>query len=122
MPYSGAFQSFSKKSPEKLQKVPLFRLTGPELCRIIIFVVKKITRQKRGRKEAVIGFTGTTEGNDSGVSPSGKAPDFDSGIRRFESCYPSQIFLLIFSQGYDIMTLRFVSRCGGIGRRTRLRI
>ena len=26
-----------------------------------------------------------------GVSPSGKAPDFDSGIRRFKSCHPSQI-------------------------------
>ena len=26
-----------------------------------------------------------------GVSPSGKAPDFDSGIRRFKSCYPCQI-------------------------------
>ena len=25
-----------------------------------------------------------------GVSPSGKAPDFDSGIRRFKSCHPSQ--------------------------------
>ena len=25
-----------------------------------------------------------------GVSPSGKAPDFDSGIRRFESSHPSQ--------------------------------
>ena len=25
-----------------------------------------------------------------GVSPSGKAPDFDSGIRRSESCHPSQ--------------------------------
>ena len=25
-----------------------------------------------------------------GMSPSGKAPDFDSGIRRFESCHPSQ--------------------------------
>lgn len=25
-----------------------------------------------------------------GASPSGKAPDFDSGIRRFESCRPSQ--------------------------------
>ena len=23
-----------------------------------------------------------------GMSPSGKAPDFDSGIRRFESCHP----------------------------------
>ena len=23
------------------------------------------------------------------MSPSGKAPDFDSGIRRFESCHPS---------------------------------
>ena len=27
---------------------------------------------------------------DDGMSPSGKAPDFDSGIRRFESCHPSQ--------------------------------
>jgi hypothetical protein len=26
-----------------------------------------------------------------GMSPSGKAPDFDSGIRRFESCHPSHI-------------------------------
>ena len=26
-----------------------------------------------------------------GMSPSGKAPDFDSGIRRFESCLPSQM-------------------------------
>ena len=26
-----------------------------------------------------------------GMSPSGKAPDFDSGIRRFESGHPSQI-------------------------------
>lgn len=25
-----------------------------------------------------------------GVSPSGKARDFDSRTRRFESCYPSQ--------------------------------
>ena len=24
------------------------------------------------------------------MSPSGKAPDFDSGIRRFKSCHPSQ--------------------------------
>ncbi len=24
-----------------------------------------------------------------GMSPSGKAPDFDSGIRRFKSCHPS---------------------------------
>ena len=26
---------------------------------------------------------------DDGLSPSGKAPDFDSGIRRFKSCQPS---------------------------------
>ena len=30
-----------------------------------------------------------------GMSPSGKAPDFDSGIRRFESGHPSQ-FTSIF--------------------------
>lgn len=28
-----------------------------------------------------------------GVSPSGKAPDFDSGIRRFKSCHPSHNIL-----------------------------
>ena len=26
----------------------------------------------------------------NGISPSGKAPHFDCGIRRFKSCYPSQ--------------------------------
>ena len=26
-----------------------------------------------------------------GVSPSGKAPDFDSGIRRFDPCHPSHV-------------------------------
>ena len=26
-----------------------------------------------------------------GMSPSGKAPDFDSGIRRFKSCHPSHM-------------------------------
>ena len=30
------------------------------------------------------------EGGHTGLSPSGKAPDFDSGIRRFKSCQPSQ--------------------------------
>ena len=28
-----------------------------------------------------------------GVSPSGKAPGFDPGIRRFESCHPSQFWV-----------------------------
>ena len=32
---------------------------------------------------------------DNGMSPSGKAPDFDSGIRRFDSCHPSQTSRLI---------------------------
>ena len=38
-----------------------------------------------------------------GVSPSGKAPDFDSGIRRFKSCHPSQYNCYIkykISMGY----------------------
>ncbi len=29
-----------------------------------------------------------------GVSPRGKAKDFDSFIRRFESCHPSQFYIL----------------------------
>ena len=34
-----------------------------------------------------------------GVSPSGKAPDFDSGIRRFKSCHPSQNLIWSTSSG-----------------------
>jgi len=30
------------------------------------------------------------EVNNIGVSPSGKASDFDSDMRRFKSCHPSQ--------------------------------
>ena len=29
-----------------------------------------------------------------GVSPSGKAPGFDPGMRRFESCHPSHFRML----------------------------
>ncbi len=31
-----------------------------------------------------------------GESPSGKAPDFDSGIRRFDPYLPSQFLLTLF--------------------------
>ena len=31
---------------------------------------------------------------DIGVSPSGKATDFDSVIRRFKSCHPCQVRLI----------------------------
>ena len=39
------------------------------------------------------------------MSPSGKAPDFDSGIRRFESCHPSHV-------GARRALLRFFPRLG----------
>ena len=39
-----------------------------------------------------------------GMSPSGKAPDFDSGTRRFESCHPSHV-------GARRALLRFFSFC-----------
>ena len=35
------------------------------------------------------------------MSPSGKAPDFDSGIRRFKSCHPSQTLRGSISLSYD---------------------
>ena len=35
------------------------------------------------------------------MSPSGKAPDFDSGIRRFKSCHPSQQLRGSISLSYD---------------------
>ena len=37
----------------------------------------------------VQGSNRTTVNADIGMWPSGKAPDFDSGIRRFEPCHPS---------------------------------
>ena len=77
-----------------------------------------------------------------GVSPSGKAPDFDSGTRRFKSCHPSHFFRdplaqlvehLTFNQVVRSSTLRRITNpffycrcfpvcgCGGIGRRARFR-
>ena len=51
-----------------------------------------------------------------GMSPSGKAPDFDSGIRRFKSCHPSQhdplaqvVEHLTFNQGVRSSNLRRVT-------------
>ena len=50
------------------------------------------------------------------MSPSGKAPDFDSGIRRFESCHPSHDPLaqsaehLPFKQGVRSSNLRRVTK------------
>ena len=37
-----------------------------------------------------VGSNPTTHPINVGVSPSGKATDSDSVMRRFESCYPSQ--------------------------------
>ena len=75
-----------------------------------------------------------------GVSPSGKAPDFDSGTRRFKSCHPSHfcdplaqlVEHLTFNQVVRSSTLRRITifffcrcgsvcGCGGIGRRARFR-
>ena len=52
-----------------------------------------------------------------GVSPSGKAPGFDPGTRKFESCYPSQVYdplaqsaeHLTFNQGVRSSNLRWVT-------------
>ena len=51
-----------------------------------------------------------------GYSQVGKAPDFDSGMRRFESCYPSQfdplaqsVEHLTFNQGVRSSNLRWVT-------------
>ena len=52
-----------------------------------------------------------------GVSPSGKATDFDSVTRRFESCYPSHRYdplaqsaeHLTFNQGVRSSNLRWVT-------------
>ena len=48
-----------------------------------------------------------------GVSPSGKAPDFDSGIRRFKSCHPSQEKQQDpLDGGFDNVIQRFISSGG----------
>ena len=51
-----------------------------------------------------------------GYSQVGKAPDFDSGMRRFESCYPSHydplaqpVEHLTFNQGVRSSNLRWVT-------------
>ena len=43
-----------------------------------------------------------------GISPSGKAPHFDCGIRRFKSCYPCQYAPL--AQSVEHMTFNHVVR------------
>ena len=48
------------------------------------------------------GSTPSTHPINTGVSPSGKASDFDSDIRRFKSCYPCQ--------GQKIWTRRGVAK------------
>jgi hypothetical protein len=57
------------------------------------------------------GFVGSLPrsmfGSGFGASPSGKAPDFGSGIRRFESCRPSQL-------GNHQRLARFLSNCQGL--------
>ena len=40
-------------------------------------------------QSVVIGALADAKPSAAGVSPSGKAPAFDAGIRRFESCHPS---------------------------------
>ena len=47
-------------------------------------LVRALDCGSRGR-----GFESHYPPQNYGVSPSGKAPDFDSGIRRFKSCHPS---------------------------------
>jgi hypothetical protein len=87
----------------------------------------------------VVGSSPTTHPNfivrySLGCSQVGKARDFDSRIRRFESCHPSQhdplaqlAEHLTFNQGVRRSSRRWVTKSrlsgrGGIGRRARLRI
>ena len=58
----------------------------------------------------VVGSTPTTHPTNNlkpfGVSPSGKARDFDSRIRKFKSCHPSQrevALMLLFFILFDIL-------------------
>ena len=48
--------------------------------------------EKRIAKRSCSWYNPQCARSNIGMSPSGKAPDFDSGIRRFESGHPSQIY------------------------------
>ena len=52
-----------------------------------------------------------------GVSPSGKAPDFDSGTRRFKSCHPSH-FCDPLAQLVEHLTFNQVVRSSTLRRIT----
>ena len=52
----------------------------------------------RGRRKSKIDRLSPALPDYTGMSPSGKAPDFDSGIRRFESCHPSHLVEVRFAR------------------------
>ena len=58
---------------------------------------KKIWKNKhkkvlqKGNRRVIIRRVSESGQHFIGMSPSGKAPDFDSGIRRFKSCHPSHL-------------------------------
>ncbi len=61
--------------------------------------------------------------NKIGMSPSGKALDFDSSIRRFESCHPShfkgkgaQLFLKVISFGSQRNVPKLIRSISSVGR------
>ena len=56
-------------------------------ARHMVGVVQRLERQIVALK--VVGSIPITHPTFIGVSPSGKARDFDSRIRRFKSCHPS---------------------------------
>ena len=58
-----------------------------------------------------------TDSANYGVSPSGKAPDFDSGTRRFKSCHPSH-FCDPLAQLVEHLTFNQVVRSSTLRRIT----
>ena len=58
-----------------------------------------------------------TDSANVGVSPSGKAPDFDSGTRRFKSCHPSH-FCDPLAQLVEHLTFNQVVRSSTLRRIT----
>ena len=55
----------------------------------MVIVVQLVERQFVAL--VVVGSSPIVHPINTGISPSGKAPHFDCGIRRFESCYPSHV-------------------------------
>ncbi len=80
--------SMVELQPSKLVAWVRFPSSAPNMVGVVKWLRHRIVAP------ACVGSNPITHPKIMGYSQVGKAPDFDSGIRRFESCYPSHIYLI----------------------------